>query len=247
MTTVDVHYHSKEEVMALFEERFEEEKKRALLTQNDKELKNLKKWEKISDKKKRKSIGIETYDLPENWEKWEQMRSRFPHHRYLFFKKTDHRDPKFAVLYFIDILKAALLIQEYYPLFKQELGEDFHPLEAVRQFEKGSELWDKINDNALLFGLLAGFGLENSSTFKWKYSNNYEHQNEPFYAGLQSTFSDTSFKRNGSLSDLSLPIFASFSEGKDPVVEKYRQERREIHKIYNGRDFLDLTLKKLTR
>jgi DNA-directed RNA polymerase subunit H (RpoH/RPB5) len=45
----------------------------------------------------------------------------------------------------------------------------------------------------------------------------------------------------------SVPFFASFSpEGEDEVIHKYEIERERIKKIYKDKDFLDLTIQKLT-
>jgi len=48
-----------------------------------------------------------------------------------------------------------------------------------------------------------------------------------------------------SLDHFNIPSFISFST-HDEVVEKYKNERNRIKKMYQGQDFLDLTLKQLT-
>lgn len=219
MTTIDIHYHSDEEVMAWFNQLPEEQKKN--------------------------SVVIEDYDLPGNWDKWEKIRERFPMSRYLFFKRTNPKDPKFASLYFVDVAKVALTLQENYAIFERETNLKFNPLEVAVAMEKWPEFWDKVFGNSTLIGLLYGFGLKNSSSFKWKYGDHSETC-DGFCQSLKSYFSDEPAYGRLTVSQFPLPIFASFSEGKDEVIEKYKKEREAIRREYRGKDFLNLTLQKLT-
>ena len=218
MTAITLSYRSDEEVNAFFDQMSEEEKATAVV--------------------------VNDYDLPQNWEKWGKIRSRFPMTRYLFFKKADPEDSKFATLYFVDILRVALILQEYHDIFKSETGIDFHPLQVVFEMEKGSPFWDQVFDNSVLVGLLYGFGLKNSYSFTWKYGELPETCTG-FCQALLSRSSDEPTYGNATISHFRLPIFASFSE-QDEVIEKYEKERGEIKQRYRGKDFLSLTLLKLT-
>lgn len=217
MTAIAINYHSDDEVQAIFDQMSEEEKATAVIVDDD---------------------------LPQNWEKWEKLRSRFSMNRYLFFKKTDPEDSKFATLYFVDIAKVALVLEEHYDIFKRETGMDFLPLQVVFEMEKGSVFWDQVFNNSTLVGLLYGFGLKNSYSFTWKYSKMPETCTG-FCQSLPSCFSDKSTYGDATISHFRLPIFASFSE-QDEVIEKYKKERNEIKQRYRGNDFLSLTLQKLT-
>lgn len=219
MTDIHIHYHSKEEVQAFFDGLSEEEKKTVIV--------------------------IENYDLPENWVKWEQIRSRYPMKNYLFFKKADPEDPKFARITLVNIKEMTFLLLRNYDIFKQETGVNFDPFQVVFEIENDSEFWSAALNNSALIGMLYGFGLENSYSFKWKYGKHPEICNT-FCDSLKFKFSDENIMGNTSLSHFSLPIFASFSSGKDLVIEKYESEREAIKKYYKGRDFLNLTLQKLT-
>ena len=219
MTTINIHYHSDEEVLAWFNQ--------------------------LSEEKKKNAIVIEDYDLPQNWEKWEKIRLHFPISRYLFFKRTNPEDPKFASLYFVDVAKVALTLQENYAIFNRETGFKFNPFEVVIAMEKWSEFWDKVFGNSTLVGLLYGFGLKNSSSFTWKYADHPEDCDR-FCQSLKSYFSDKPTFGKLTVSQLHLPIFASFSDGKDEVIEKYKKEQEAIRREYQGKDFLNYTLQKLT-
>lgn len=217
MTDFDIHYHSEVEVRAFFDGLSEEEKKN--------------------------TVVVKDYDLPENWEKWEQIRSKYRIRNYLFFKTVDLEDPKFARISFVNIKEMAFLLVNHYTTFKRETGMDFDPLKVVFEIERGSEFWNKALNNSVLVGLLYGFGLENSCSFKWKHGKHPAIYDD-FCNSLKFRFSDHNM-HNASIAHFSLPIFASFSEGKDEVIEKYKNEREMIRQSYRGKDFLNLTLEKL--
>jgi hypothetical protein len=219
MTTIDIHYHSDEEVMAWFNQLPEEQKKN--------------------------SIVIENYDLPQNWEKWEKICPRFPMSRFLFFKRSNPEDPKFASLYFVNIAKVALTLQENYVIFKRETGFKFNPLEVVVAMKDWPEFWEEVFGNSTLLGLLYGYGLKNSSSFTWKYGDHPEAC-DGFCQSLKSYSSDELVFGKANVSQFHLPIFASFSDSKDEIIEKYKKEREAIQREYQGKDFLNLTLQKLT-
>ncbi len=219
MTTIDIHYHSDEEVWAWYNQMSDEEKKTAVM--------------------------VEDYDLPENWDKWEKICSRFPMNRYLFFRRVNPEDPKFASLYFVDVAKVAQTLQENYTIFKRETGFEFDPHEVALAMEDWPEFWDEVFGNSTLVGLLFGFGLKNSSNFTSKYRDHPEICEESFES-FKSYFSDEPAYGKVTVSEFPLPIFASFSNGEDEVIEKYKKERKAIQREYQDKDFLKLTLQKLT-
>ena len=203
--------------------------------------------EQMTEEQKVNAVWTADYQLAENWEKWMKIRERFPVNRYLLFKKP-HPDPKLAMLYFVDILKLAGTLQEYYDLFSRETGIDFDPMEVVLNMEQGSEFWDRVWDksinNAALIGVLFGYGVKNSFCFQWK--GWPSAQFEKIADSIKPRFCSQDMQGGEATIDrLSIPAFASFFD-EDEVVEKYTRERDKIKKIYQGQDFLDLTLSKLT-
>lgn len=223
ITVIVLHYFSEEEINAWVSQMTEEEKKELI-------------------------ISPETYDLPENWKKWEKIQSRFPMPKYLLFKRVRPDDKRFEDVYFINILQTALILNEHYDLFKKYIGRDFDPLQEVFNIEnKDSFYW---KNDMLLHGILFGFGMKNSFCFEWKYRENAEYNPkvEDFLDSLEFSFEDDA--RNflvPTINHFRLPPFASFSpKGKDEVIEKYKKERDEIKAAYKGKDFLELTLEKLT-
>lgn len=217
MTCITLHYHTDEEIQAYYDTMTEEEKKTALY--------------------------VEDYQLPQNWEKWEQIRSRFPIKRFMIYKKNDASDPNFANVYIVDPLKVAIAISENYTLFKDVTGFDFNPTYEAYQIEEGSPFWDKVEKSPVAWGILFGFGAKNSLKFYWE---NWEHsENAIEFENCIPCYASDSLKDGKStLENLTLPAFMSYFQ-EDEVIQRYKTERESIRNEYQGKDFLDYTLQKL--
>lgn len=218
MTCITLHYHTDEEVQAYYDQMTEEEKKTA--------------------------IYVEDYQLAQNWERWEQIRSRFPMNRYMIYKKNDSVDPKFAHIYFVDTLKVAHTMAENYTAFRDVVGFDFDPFHEASQIEKGSAFWDKAKANPVISGILFGFGLKNSLKFYCEHWGQSE-DSQRFTDCATPYVSDSLTDGKSTLENLTLPTFMSFFK-EDEVIEKYKKEREAIRAEYQGKDFLDYTLQRLT-
>lgn len=191
---------------------------------------------------------ISKYDLPENWEKWKKIASRFPMKRYMLVEAKWHHDPEAKFLYFVDILKTALTIQEHYKEFSDAVGYDFDPMKVVLEIQTAdAPFWKKIETNSLLWGILFGYGKENAYAFHWKYSHT-DQLVANFFDQLKGNSSCEMMigKKKRTLTNLEIPSFISFSTN-DPVVRKYEGEREMIRKVYSQQDFLTTTLDLLMR
>ncbi len=201
-------------------------------------------YNSLPEEEKKNVIKVPHNNFPENWKKWEKISSKFPMGRYRLFKKEFPEQPKVDLVYFADIPKIALTLEKYYDIFKRYKGTDFDPIAEAFNIDKESSFLNENLLNSITIGLLYGFGLQNSLFFEWKYdgtlSNHYG-----FQESLQSHFSDISYY-GGELRHLRIPVFASYSFLKDPIIEKYEKEKREIQQIYKGKNFLDFTLQQMT-
>lgn len=259
------------------EEQLREEKREDylyfLLNRNSE--KDMRFYEKLSPlEKEEKALLINDkdfiYNIEELWGKWEKLQHRFPiKKRFLLLKrerpKEDWKEifPNYTAIYdifFVDVLKTALVIQENYDLFRKAVGYDFDPLEVVFELEnRHSNFWEKLEgkegwNHAPLWGILYGFGKKNSFSYTWKGRNAKEPnrtENEKLWAAnLQSQSSckdrpSRSEKGAFTLSNFTIPVFKSFIEN-DPIVTKYEAERENIKQIYKGKDFVAYTLELLT-
>lgn len=195
-------------------------------------------------------IVQDVYDLPENWERWEAVKGKFPLHKYLLFKSQYPGDEKISFIYFVDILKAACIIEENYEVFRKNIGFEFHPVDVVLQMpDSNSEFWKRVRqseNSSLLWGILFGYGRTNSMAFNWKYKEGSSRVDE-FFSKIRSKPSNLPLKGQVkfSSSNFEIPGFFSFQED-DREILRYRKEQKEIKKIYKKNDLLSITLRKLT-
>lgn len=201
-------------------------------------------YETLSNEEKKNSLPIYDYNLPENWARWEKIRDQFPLHRYVLFKKLIPDTPKEFFIYFADIAKIAFTLEKHYTLFKRLLNFEFDPLAEAFQLEKGSQFWDAIFSNSILVGILCGYGEQNAFFFHLAHNDN-TNLPQGFRNSLNFHFSsDAAIKQN--IHNLGIPTFASFSDLEDPVIDRYKQEQAAIKTLYKDKNFLDVTICKLT-
>lgn len=200
--------------------------------------------EALTEEDLKNSFTIEDPKFEEKWKQWERISERFPLKRFLLIRSALNEEENTSRYFFVNILKTALVIQENYEVFRDAVGFDFHPLETVFDLKnKDSKFWKNIK--AVHWGLLFGFGKENSYAFHWKYFGDL--QQDHFFENLSSYFSNPSTNRTGkfSIENLEIPGFISFSK-EDEIVQQYQRERASIQYMYKGKDFLNFTLEKLT-
>ena len=192
-------------------------------------------YESLSEKEKQTTIVLNDYDLPENWENWERSQAQFLSKRYILIKQPIPDSPKESMICFADLAKVALCLEKHYNLFVRTLHQEFDPLQEALSLKNGSPFWDQVFDNALLVGILYGFGEDNSFCFTWNIEKSLI---------LHRQFSDH-LRFGTTIDNFGIPIFATFSTLEDPMIEKYKKERAEIQKLYKGKDFVEVTLKQL--
>ena len=131
-------------------------------------------YEQLSDEEKQTCAVVDNYDLPDHWEKWDQLRASLPINKYLFVKREHPTDKHITLVYFVNIANTTRALKENYDLFKTETGLEFDPSSAMLEFENGSEFWERAFSNSVLSGVLFGFGEKNSRCFYCKHRKNVE-------------------------------------------------------------------------
>jgi hypothetical protein len=212
----------------------------------------IKAWEdSLTEEEKENCFQTVDPNFDEDWEKWVKIRDRFPIKRFIFAKSEIYSNDEFSQYYFVDIVKTALVIQENYKIFRDVVGFDFHPLEVVFELRNDkTPFWEKIKNsssNSLIWGLLFGFGKENSQLFYWKFFDRPDGLADDFFDNLPYAGTNEGLKGfvDFTIDYLHIPGFISYFEDDD-VVKKYQLETETIRHIYKGKDFLDVTLEKLT-
>ncbi len=199
------------------------------------------------------------------WDFWEQISSRFPISKKFLLVKTERPPEDVAIfescekmydILFVDVFETASVLQENYDLFKRAVGFDFDPLKITLEIGKpGSSFWTSINSPkySYLWGLLYGFGKENSFSYYWKYRLFWSDMTPETQA--EKAFAESikkqpfrfaqDFFMKCSIDDFPIPAFATYSKPNSMVMQ-YEKEREEIQKLYKGKDFVDYTLELLT-
>ncbi len=152
-------------------------------------------------------------------------------------------------LFLVDILKTAFVLEENYEVFKKAVEMDFDPLKIVFEIENSdSVFWKRVFDlgNHEAKGLLFGFGKKNALFYEWEaaYENTQGHLAEFVKSvSFKPTAERTLPLGKDGPDNFTIPIFGTLDDQE--IVEKYEKEKKDIEKIYRGKDLVEVTLQKL--
>ncbi len=208
-------------------------------------------FESLPPEKRPKIIRMKKrYDFKANYRKWQEIKNRFPIHRYLFgkFRLTEYAE----TIVFLNIEATVKTLLKYYSDFRRVLGEDFDPIQVVFEVEKeDSPFWNRVlkRDHALL-GILLGYGQENAWFFEWWLK--YDEMKSPigdFMRSLPSTIYEDRDILYPDPKNFILPRFQSFGVHLTDkrLFRKYKKECAQIKSLYKGRDEVDVALEWLTK
>ena len=190
-------------------------------------------------------------NLYDGWRALEKVMRMFPMKEYIIGVNREHeRGDRGLIL--AHIQKTARVLAENYSIFKEAVGMDFQPLQAVLELkDPHSEFWKRLLkvDNHVAKGLLCGFGLKNSLAGNLHFKQyqagagvDKQMVHDLKNTALQPSTRSVEFGR-GSPSNFTIPVFGAV-EGDD-FVEKYKKEKHAIEKVYHGQDFIEVTLQRL--
>jgi len=206
-------------------------------------------YESLSEKEKAElRVHKARYDFRANYQKWQEIKSRFPIRQYLF--GIFRLDDKNETFYFVNIETTVRALLKYYEDFRRVLGYDFDPLQVVFEVEDSNSIfWNKIDKHHALLGILLGYGEDNAWFFRWMLK--FEEAKCPigeFFRTLPSK-STADFVIYPDPHNFHLPIFRNFGlypEGKD-LLKQYKKEQKQIKALYEGKDEVEVALEWLTR
>jgi len=186
-------------------------------------------------------------DFSKNWEKWISFFNQYPKTPFLFAKHPTLSEKVWSG-HIANVQETIWTLQKHYDLFKKELGFDFDPVSVTMDFKnEDSDFWKQVFSNHLLTGIVYGFGYKNSYFFDllMKLENSSETLSPPLTSKTQGR-SKGSFLYT--LADLRLPRFRSFETlfNEDPVLEKYKLERKMIRDKLNDSNFFKMVFLQLT-
>lgn len=215
----------------------------------------------IPEEEKREFLSFSSHSIIknelnffENWNVWKGLKDQYPMTRFLLIER---KPPSFSTgessVFLVNIAATACVLEKHYQKFRAAVVEDFDPLDIVFEIQDNhSLLWNTILGREDLLGILLGYGEENAWLFvkikKW------EEQSSDLRGSQKTSFlRSLSMQTPGSnaLSSFDplwpLPCFGCYAttESSD-LIKKYEHERRAIKKIYRGKDFVQVTLDRLT-
>lgn len=185
--------------------------------------------ENLSESSLKKLQFIE-YQTASNWKLGKMHIDKLALKKFRFVELECPLDPSYSYVLFLNVEKTMEVIKNHWNAFLQQ-GQI--PFESKESFQDIDDLplaiWRTILTDHYLSGLLYGYGEENIAYFLKEYD--------------EKVFSEC-FEGNISCENFPIPIFAS-TEG-DQRSKEYKRQREKIKKLFRGKDFLDVTLKKLT-
>jgi hypothetical protein len=206
-------------------------------------------YDSLSEEQKA-TLHKKRYDFEANYQKWQEIKHRFPISQYLFGTFPSPCEEKTHILLFVNIETTLRTLLKYYEDFRRVLGYDFDPFQIVFEVENvDSKFWNAILHNHALQGILLGFGRDNAWFFEWnkKYSKEQNLQSD-FMRSLPSTFEEANDIKDPDPKHFLLPIYKSFGLHSDKrLFEQYKKEQTQIMDLYKGRDEVDVALEWLTR
>jgi hypothetical protein len=175
------------------------------------------------------------YELESLWKTWEKYAYLFPMSEFIFLTESNE---KLFDIYLLNKSNCLKVIENNLAIFQEKTGCDLNAYEMFDYIVTNSSnnvFKKSLNKSQALYGILLGYGTENSVGFE----NYYVKKNHlPTESGQHLDIEDSSLPI--------IPCFASFSaEETQNLTADYQQQRQEILRIYSDKDFLETTINRL--
>lgn len=171
------------------------------------------------------------------WHDWEKIQSKYVSKQFFF-----RLDEEWGGILFVNIPSVMFVMDKYRNEFSEVFGENFDLQNAAHVIGNIDEPgWQKIKNNHFLLGLLFGFGEMNAKYFSMEQAGQQHPLRRP---SLELVGMVMRGAQTLEVKDLDIPGFISYHL-HDPVEEHFKQEREKIIALYEGKDFLKLTLRYL--
>lgn len=184
----------------------------------------------LSQEAMKQIVYIDNDALLENWNAWKKYAQSIPFKEFCFVEVPCPTDPLHVLYCLVNVNRVREVIQENELDFKVRGGIDFGNIKREIRNPK-SAFWNSMLHDHYLMGLLHGYGKENSSYFT------------KLLEGKESPHPFETVEGPFSIENFPLPIYAHTPN--DSISRKYQQQREEIKKIYENKNFLDVTLNRL--
>lgn len=218
----------------------------------------------------REAIIPRAWKSKKGYQTWLKYQASFPTSRFaLCYEKFDKFTPGNAIMTLVNKQAFSQLVEEEKELFKQILHREVTGTMLLEEAKQRPLLGEVLQDNDILIGLVLGYGKENATLFYQRnllgsvqemidftqangcgsiWTEEFEAFRIQFkdVSWWQSYVSGSHMMKNPQL--ITLPGF--FARIGSPETEKLRKEylqtKEEIIAHYQGKDFLEETLRLLT-
>ena len=204
-------------------------------------------------------------------ENMEEIQKHLTINNYVFLHEMDMEVEGIHVISLINKQAFLAKVQEHIDLFKSILGDHVTPECLLEKISAPhASLFKILKCHEGLYGILLGFGKNNSFAFKRRlelaklvdplyrdfpvcfslffpqHSNEFSSF-EDEYSSLQKQLHP--FSCENDLSHVVFPYMVAFENDEETIrlKQKYHEERQKIVKIYSKGDFLETTLKHLCK
>lgn len=189
--------------------------------------------EGLSDEAMKRVVYIDNESNLENWNVWKKYTQSIAYKQFCFIEVPCPADPLHVLYVMLNLKEVKKIICQYEKEFWSRIGVNLQNFEEEVKNPK-SFFWKKILTDHYLMGLLHGYGEKNSIYF----GKLLENLGSPIpFTELRGPFSPDNFP---------LPVYASSQQG-DSKKRSYEKQREKIKKIYKNKDFVEVTLKRLTQ
>ena len=186
-----------------------------------------------------------------HWQDWEPVKKRINMNNYIITVREipSWNSPYSKEIFFMNIANTINVLLKHYSFFKDVVGFDFDPLDKIYEIENNTSIfWKKILNNYTAMGILFGYGEENSRFFEyWSHGiDTSKGQSLDYFNHIPFNAYDNLcpiLDKGINYQNFPLPTFRHLKN--DLILEKYKKERKQIKKLYKGKNPLEVTLKKL--
>jgi hypothetical protein len=190
--------------------------------------------EGLSEETLRNVIFVEDY-TPENYASWKRFSKGLKFTKFRLIEQPCANDPLQLSYMLVNLNNVRNLLQSHQKTFQEHLKMVIDAEQILQQLDQpSSAFWSTVFKDHYLAGLLYGFDEESIRQFDKTIRSSSVERNR---------FSDD---HSGfvSIESFPLPVYAIFPG--DTRLTEYAKQREQIQKLYKGRDFMEVTLRRMT-
>lgn len=211
------------------------------------------------------------FNFQKSWSVFEKYSKLLDSENFIILKNKENKiaDVEISIITIVNKRKFLETVKDHLTLFTVTLGDKISPEDLLKKVSKReTSLWEILHKDEELYGILLGYGVEGSRTFKRKMeigpfidpwyqlirsfclqvpkpeANFSSIKNE--YTWLQNNF--VPFNLDFPFSFITPPCFMTIKDSKEEQIlkKKYKIAHKKLLKIYSNQDVVSTMIKQLT-